>query len=81
MKRGAECMCVFQHCTQAFIVLFYSYQGSAHPQKLIYVSLVMPLNEKSLMELFVVYFKDVLSARLCARQRSLCVYGDVVMSH
>lgn len=80
------CVCVaIQYTGFHCLVLFYSYQRLVHPQKLIYVSLVIQLNEKSLMEPFVVYllisFKDILSARLCARQRSLCVYGDVVISH
>lgn len=78
------CVCVLQYSTQTVIVSFYSYQRSVHPQKPIYVSFVILLNEKSVMELFVVYLpislKDIASARLCARQRSLCVYGDAVMS-
>lgn len=79
------CLCIAILYTGFHFVRFYSDQRLVHLQKLIYAPLVNLLNEKSLTELSVVYllirFKDILSARQCARQRSLCVYRDVVMSH
>lgn len=73
-------LCVLQYCIQAFVVYRSGLGLSAEA-----VSFAMPLNEKSLMELFVVYllisFNDFLSVCQCARQGPLCVYADLVMAH
>lgn len=71
------------YCGQAFIVFLILIPEAGSSVKA-NISTVILLNEESLMEPFVVYllisFKGILSACLRPSQRSLCVFGDLVMS-
>lgn len=85
---GAEELCVRVCCCDTVdrlsLFVFFLLKPEAGSSAEANISSVILLNEESSMELFVVYllisFKETLSACLRLSQRSLCVFGDLVMS-